>query len=100
MIFFNGRITIKVFFLVYLFIFGCAGLSLVSVNRGYSLVAVHRLLIATVSLVALEHWLSICGSWTLLSLGTWDLPRPGTEPMFPALTGKFFTAESSEKPPL
>ena len=44
----------KGFFLVYLFIFGCAGLSLVSVNRGYSLVAVRGLLIAMVSLVALE----------------------------------------------
>jgi len=38
-------------------------LSLVSAGRGYSLVAVHRLLAAVVSLVA-EHGLSGCGTWT------------------------------------
>ena len=32
----------------------------------------------------------------LLSAG--DLPDPGTEPIFPALAGRFFTAESPEKP--
>ena len=38
------------------------GLSLVVVTGGYSLAAVHRLLIVVVSLVA-EHGLSSCGAW-------------------------------------
>jgi len=28
----------------------------------------------------------------------WDLPKPGIEPMSPALAGKFFTTEPPEKP--
>ena len=28
----------------------------------------------------------------------WDLPRPGTEPVSPALAGKFFTTEPPGKP--
>ena len=36
---------------------------------------------------ALEHWLSSCGAWALLSLSTWNLSRPGMEPMSLALAG-------------
>ena len=39
---------------------------------------------------ALEHRLSSCGAWTLLVCGRWDPPRPGIEPVFPALAGGFF----------
>ena len=46
------------FFLCWVFIAAC-GLSLVSESRGYSLVAVHRLLILAASLIA-EHRLSGC----------------------------------------
>ena len=30
--------------------------------------------------------------------GMWDLPRPGLEPMFPALAGRFSTAAPPRKP--
>ena len=50
-------------FLVVLVFVAALRLSLVSAGRGYSLVAVHRLLAAVVSLVA-EHGLSGCGTWT------------------------------------
>ena len=47
-------------------------------------------LIAVASVVA-EHRLGSSGAWTQLLLGLWDLPRPGTKPMSPALAGRFFT---------
>ena len=34
----------------------------------------------------------------LVLCGMWDLPRPGMEPMSPALAGGFFTTESPGKP--
>ena len=39
---------------------------------------------------ALEHRLSGCGAWAQLLRYTWDLPRSGREPVFPALAGDFF----------
>ena len=36
---------------------------------------------------ALECRLSSCGTWALLLCGMWDPPRPGLEPMSPALAG-------------
>jgi len=36
---------------------------------------------------ALEHWLNGCAAWTLLLLGTWDLPGSGIELMSPAWAG-------------
>ena len=80
-------------------------LSLVAESAGLLSVAVHRLLAAVASpaehgLEALEkvgllcrglwvHRLSCCG--TQLLLGMWDLPRSGSEPMSPALAGRFLT---------
>ena len=77
----------------------------------YSLVAVRGLLVAGASLVvehglqgtqasgAAAHGLRSCGmqAYQLLR-GMWDLPRPGIEPMSPALAGGFFTTESPVKP--
>ena len=40
---------------------------------------------------ALEHRLSSCGAQAQLLLGMWDLPRPGIEPVSPALAGGFLT---------
>ena len=48
---------------------------------------------------ALEHRLNTCGSWADLLLSMWDLPRPGIEPVSPALAGRFFTTEPTGKPP-
>ena len=37
------------------------------------------------------HRLSSCGSRAQLLRGMWDLPRPGLEPVFPALAGRLST---------
>ena len=54
-----------------------------------SLVAEHRLQM---------HRLSSCGSRAWLLCSTWDLPRPGLEPMSPALAGRFSTTAPPGKP--
>ena len=43
--------------------------------------------------------LSSCGSWAQLLRGTWDPPRPGLEPVSPALAGRFSTTVPPRKPP-
>ena len=62
----------------------CAGLSL-----SRALVAEHRLQ---------THRLSSCGSRAQLLRGMWDLPRPGLEPVSPALEGRFSTTVPPGKP--
>ena len=42
--------------------------------------------------------LSNCGSRAQLLSGTWDLPRPGLEPVSPALAGRFSTTAPPGKP--
>ena len=88
-------------------------------ERGLLLVAVHGLLIVVASLccraralgtqasvvvacrlsscgsLALERRLSSCGAQAWLLRGMWDLPRPGLEPMSPALAGGFLTTAPS-----
>ena len=54
-----------------------------------SLVAEHRLQ---------THRLSSCGSRAQLLRGTWDLPRPGLEPVSPASAGRFSTTAPPGKP--
>ena len=49
------------------------------------------------SLVA-EHRLSNCGSRAQLLRGMWDPPRPGLEPVSPALAGRFSTTAPPGKP--
>ena len=44
--------------------------------------------------------LSNCGSRAQLLRSMWDLPRPGLEPMCPALAGRFSTTAPPGKPPL
>ena len=39
----------------------------------------------------LERRLSSCGAWAQLLYCMWDLPRPGIEPVSPALAGGFLT---------
>ena len=43
--------------------------------------------------------LSNCGSQAQLLRGMWDLPRPGLEPVSPALAGRFPTTAPPGKPP-
>ena len=49
------------------------------------------------SLVA-ERRLSSCGSRAQLLHGMWDPPRPGLEPVSPALAGRFSTTAPPGKP--
>ena len=44
------------------------------------------------------HRLSSCGSRAQLLCGMWDPPRPGLEPMSPALAGRFSTTVPRGKP--
>ena len=90
-------------FIMYLFIYGCVGLRFCA--RAFSccgkwgplLIAVRGPLIIAASLVA-EHRLSNCGSRAQLLRGMWDLPRPGLEPVSPALAGRFSTTAPPGKP--
>ena len=71
-------------------------------RRGPLFIAVRRPLTIAASLVA-EHRLqtrrlSSCGSRAQLLRGMWDLPRPGLEPVSPALPGRFSTTAPPGKP--
>ena len=72
-------------------------------ERGTLFIAVRGPLTVTASPVA-EHGLqtrrlSSCGSRAQLLSGMWDLPRPGLEPMSPALAGGPSTTAPPGKPP-
>ena len=99
------------FFFNYLFIYGCVGSSFqcegflqlrqagatlhrgarASHHRGPPPTAEHRLQ---------TRRLSSCGSRAQSLHGTWDLPRPGLEPVSPALAGGFSTTAPPGKPPI
>ena len=69
---------------------------------GPLLIAVHGPLTIAASLVE-EHRLqtrrlSNCGSRAQLLRGMWDHPRPGLEPVSPALAGRLSTAAPPGKP--
>ena len=71
-------------------------------KRGPLFIAVHGPLTIAASLVA-EHRLqtcrlSNCGSLAQLLRGMWDLPRPGLEPVCPALAGRLSTTAPPGKP--
>ena len=81
------------------------GLLFVAVRRFLivvaSLVAEHRLQargLSSCGLQALERRLSSCGARAQLLRGMWDLPRPGIEPVCPALAGGFLTTGPPGKP--
>ena len=69
---------------------------------GTLLIVVRRPLTVAASLIE-EHRLqtcrlSNCGSRAQLLRGMWDLPRPGLEPVSPALAGRFSTTAPPGKP--
>ena len=71
-------------------------------KRGPLFIAMRGPLTIAASLVA-EHRLqtrrlSNCGSRAQLLRGTWDLPRPGLDPVSPALAGRLATTEPPGKP--
>ena len=72
-------------------------------KRGPLFIAVRGPLTIAAPLVA-EHRLqtcrlSNCGSRAHLLRGMWDLPRPGLEPVCPALASRFSTTAPPGKPP-
>ena len=62
-------------------------------ERGLLFVAVLGLLIVVASLVEPRA----LGEWVQLPHGMWDLPRPGIEPISPALAGVFLTTGPLER---
>ena len=71
-------------------------------KRGPLFIAMRGPLTITASPVA-EHRLqtprlSSCGSQAQLLRGMWDPPRPGLEPVFPALAGRLSTTAPPGKP--
>ena len=95
------------FFLKFIYLWLCwvfvsvRGLSPVAASGGHS-IAVHGPLTIAAPLVA-EHRLqtrrlSSCGSRAQLLHGMWDPPRPGLEPVSPALAGRFSTTAPPGKP--
>ena len=71
-------------------------------ERGPLFIAVRGPLTIAASLVA-EHRLqtrrpSSCGARAQLLRGMWDLPRPGLEPVSPALAGRLSTTAPPGKP--
>ena len=97
-------------FLFYLFIYlwlcwvfsSVRGLSSSCGKWGPLFIVVRGPLTIAASLVA-EHRLQTrrlgnCGSRVQLLRGMWDLPRPGLEPVSPALAGRFSTTAPPGKP--
>ena len=80
----------------------CAKASPSRGKRGPLLIAVRGPLTIVASLVAelrlQARRLSSYGSRAQLLRGTWDLPRPGLEPVSPALAGRFSTTAPPGKP--
>ena len=94
------------FLKIYMFIFGCpgsllsCGLSLVVASGGYSVACSGFLRWWPVlqSMDSKDVGFSSCGAQTQLLHAMWDLPRPGMEPLFPALADRLLTTRLSGKP--
>ena len=99
-----------IYLFIYVFIFFMAVLGLRLCGRTFSscgkrgplFIAVRGPLAIAASLVV-EHRLqtrrlSNCGSRAQLLCGMWDLPRPGPEPMSPALAGRLSATAPPGKP--
>ena len=105
----NSTLFLFFFFLIFIFIYlwlcwvlvSVRGLSLVVASGDHSSSRCTGLTIAA-SLVAEHrlqmHRLSNCGSRAQLLHGTWDPPRPGLEPVSPALAGRLSTTAPPGKP--
>ena len=98
-------IFLKVFIYLFMAVLGlhfCARTFSSCGKRGPLFITVRGPLTIAASLVV-EHRLqsrrlSNCGSQAQLLHGTWDLPRPGLEPMSPALAGRLPTTAPPGKP--
>ena len=95
-------IYVFIYFLAVLGLRFCARAFSACGKRGPLFIAVRGPLTIVASLVA-EHRLqtrrlSNCGSRAELLRSMWDLPRPGLEPVSPALAGRFSTTAPPGKP--
>ena len=96
------KIYIYIYFLAVFGLRFCARAFSSCGERGPLFIAVRGPLTIAASL-AKEHRLqtrrlSNCGSRAQLLRGMWDLPRPGLEPVSPALTGRLSTTAPPGKP--
>ena len=103
MSFLKKFINLFIYFMVVLGLRFCARAFSSCGKWGPLFIAVRGPLTNAASLVA-EHGLqtrrlSNCGSRALSLRGMWDLPRPGLEPVSPALAGRFSTTAPPGKPP-
>ena len=106
--FFNSRSLIYLLF-IYLFIYGCVGPSFLcegflylrragaTLHRGARASHYRRPLLLAEHRLQTRR-LSSCGSRAQLLRGMWDLPRPGLEPVSPALAGRLSTTAPPGKP--
>ena len=103
--FFNHFAILFLYFFYFLAVLGlcfCARAFSSCGKRGPLFIAVRGPLTIAASLIA-EHRLqtrrlSSCGSRAQLLRGMWDFPRPGLEPVSPALAGRFSTTVPPGKP--
>ena len=88
--------------LSYMFIFGCAGPSLLCRPSSFgepghlvtaASLAAEREFRGRWASAAVAGRLSSCSTWALLLHGLWDLPGPGIKLVSPVLAGGFFTTE-------
>ena len=86
--------TYILFKIMYLFIYFWLHRVFVAVCM-LCLIAEHNL--SSHGMQALDCRLISCGMWTLLPHVMWNLPRPGIEPVSPALAGRFLTTEPPGK---
>ena len=107
--------TVAFFFLIFIYLFiyllmavlglrFCARAFSICSKWGPLFIAVRGPLTIAASLVA-EHRLQTrrlinCGSRAQSLRGMWDPPRPGLEPVCPALAGRFSTTVPPRKPPV
>ena len=104
--FFFFKLLFIIYFLcLFLAVLGlrfCARASSSCGKRGPLFIAVRGPLTIVASLVAEQRLqtlrLSSCGSRAQLLRSMWDLPRPGLEPVSPALAGRFSTTVPPGKP--
>ena len=101
-------VMLSIFLIYFIYLWLCwvfvsvRGLSSSCGKRGPLFIAVRGPLTIVASLVV-EHRLqtrrlSNCGSRAQLLRGMWDLPRPGLEPVSPALAGRLWTTAPPGKP--
>ena len=98
---------------MYLFIFSCAGSSLLlrcfsccgvqdphcgGLSCCWSVRALECVGFSSCSSRVLEHRINSCGAWAELLHSLWDVPGSGTKLVSPALAGGFFTTELSGLP--